>query len=82
MARELRWLPYKPGTVNVRNCIEIYPGNSTSAPVLLARVVVDCSDCKDRGLMPAFFMPDIGFAITHFGDFHSMTDFELLCLEL
>ncbi|OQR78784.1 hypothetical protein BIW11_06180 [Tropilaelaps mercedesae] len=79
---QMRWVTYDEDKTEVNRCVQIGISESSREPILLARVVVSCSDCSDRGRLPAAFMPDLGFAITHFQDFQIFTDFELLCLQM
>lgn len=77
----MRWVTYNEETTNTTLCVEVGLSESSGERILLARAVVACRECVDRGRMPAIFMLDLGFAITHFGDFIILTDFELLCRQ-
>lgn len=78
---ELGWVPYNESVIVESNCVHVGTSNSTGERLLLARAVADDTKIKTRGRVPAVYMPNLGFAITHYSDFVSFTDFELLCLN-
>lgn len=74
----LRWISYEDGKVDFDNCFDVGRHRGTGEPTYLARANAKVSG--NQGKIPAIYMPDLGFAITHYIDFVVFKDFELFCL--